>query len=185
MLVGVIDSGIGGLEIVNRLSDKNKYILIMDNAFFPYGNKRKEFLIKRTIYLIDYLVKRRVDCVILGCNTLSITTLDIVRRCFDIKIYGVFEHLVKHFNKRNLFIGSRISSKYVRENYHIDSISVETLINLLERGEVYNNFLNKYKCIFKNYDNIILGCTHLLKIPKEEYIVSTIDQVEELKKVIV
>ena len=27
MLVGVIDSGIGGLEIVNRLSETNQYIL--------------------------------------------------------------------------------------------------------------------------------------------------------------
>ena len=59
MLIGVIDSGIGGLEIVNRLSDKNKYILIMDNAFFPYGNKRKEFLIKR--YKSNMTIKLREE----------------------------------------------------------------------------------------------------------------------------
>ena len=184
MLIGIIDSGIGGLEIVKRLNPNNDYIVLMDNAFFPYGNKSKEFLLKRTFYLVKYLISKSVDKIILGCNTLSITTLSFLRFNFDIPIYGVFEPLIKYFNKKNIFIGSRLSAKYVREHYHIDSISVETLINLLEQDKYYGNFLDKYKNIFINYENVILGCTHLLKIPEEEYMVHTINQIEEVKKLV-
>lgn len=183
MLIGIIDSGIGGLEIVKRLSINNKYILIMDKAYFPYGNKSKEFLIKRTIYLIDYLINKGVDIIILGCNTLSITVLDFIKDYYNINIYGVFEFLIKYFNKNNIFIGSKLSSSYVKNKYNIDSLNVEDLIYLLEKNMKYIDVLDKYNNIFKMYDNVILGCTHLLKIPKEEYSVNSIDQIEEIKKV--
>lgn len=184
MLIGVIDSGIGGLEIVDRLSNDNQYLLIMDHAFFPYGNKTKEFLIKRSIYLINYLINRGVDIVILGCNTLSITVLDFVRKYFNIKVYGVFEHLVKHLHHGNIFIGSKLSSTYVKEKFNISSLNVEDLIFLLENDLDYLEVLEKYNKTFNNYDKVILGCTHLLKIPKEEYSVNVVDQIEEIKKVI-
>ena len=185
MLIGVIDSGIGGLEIVDRLSCNHNYILLMDKSFFPYGNKTKEFLIKRTIYLIEYLMDKGVECIILGCNTLSISVLEFVKDYFsDFNIYGVFEYLIKYFNKNNLFIGSKLSSNYVKEIYKIDSLNVEDLIFLLENDLDYLEVLEKYNKTFNNYDKVILGCTHLLKIPKEEYSVNVVDQIEEIKKVI-
>ena len=55
---------------------------------------------------------------------------------------------------------------------------------LLEKNMKYMDVLDKYNNIFKMYDNVILGCTHLLKIPKEEYSVNSIDQIEEIKKVV-
>ena len=30
----------------------------MDKGYFPYGKKSKEFLLKRSLYLCDYLIKK-------------------------------------------------------------------------------------------------------------------------------
>lgn len=179
MLVGVLDSGLGGIEIINRLDDNNQYILIMDKAFFPYGNKSKEFLLKRSFYLVDYLVKQKVDKVILGCNTLSIYVLDFLKQCFDIEVEGVFEPLVKYFTKGNIFIGTRQSVNHVRKKYEVDCVSVEALINMIENNMDYKDLLEKYDMyIFKYYNNVILGCTHLLKIPKHMINIGVLDQFE-------
>jgi glutamate racemase len=183
MLIGVIDSGIGGLEIINRLDQHNQYILLMDKAFFPYGNRTKEFLLKRSFYLIQHLISIGVDKVILGCNTLSIVALDFLRYSFDIEIEGVFEPLVRYFKKGNIFIGTRQSVKYVGNNYNVDCVSVETLINMIEKNMDYKSLLNKYnKYIFKYYNNVILGCTHLLSIPHKYINSGVIDQFNEEKK---
>ena len=44
----------------------------MDKAYFPYGNKSIEFLLKRSLYLCEYLIKNNVSEIILACNTLSL-----------------------------------------------------------------------------------------------------------------
>ena len=179
MLIGVIDSGLGGLEVINKLDihDGTRYIFIMDKAFFPYGNKSKEFLVKRTIYLIDLLINKGVDKIVLGCNTLSVLCLDCVKNMYDIEIVGVFEPLIKYFKKGNLFIGTRQTVKYVRDNYDVDCVSVERLIYLIENNLDYKDLLDKYdRYIFKYYNNIIFGCTHLLKIPYDMLNVGVIEQ---------
>ena len=184
MLIGVIDSGLGGLEVVKRIYNSNeRYILLLDKAFFPYGNKTKEFLLKRTVYLVDYLINMKVDKIILACNTLSVTCLNFLKTIYNIEIVGVFEPLVKYFKKGNLFIGTRQTVKYVRENYDVDCVSVEALINKIENNYDYQDLLDKYeRYLFKYYDNVILGCTHLLKIPTDIISIGVLDQFKEKNK---
>ena len=70
-----------------------------------------------------------------------------------------------------------LSVKYVRDSYDVDAVSVEALINLIENNMDYKELLEKYdKYIFKYYNSIILGCTHLLKIPHYMINVEVIDQ---------
>ena len=96
---------------------------------------------------------------------------------YNIEIIGVFEPLIKHFTKGNLFIGTRKTVKYVRDNFNVDCVSVERLIYMLENNLDYYDLLNKYnKYMFKYYDCVIFGCTHLLKIPYHMINVEVLDQ---------
>lgn len=158
MKVGIIDSGKGALAISRYL--KEEVIVLMDIAFFPYGNKSKEFLCKRCLYLCDYLINKGVDIIILGCNTLSIYALDFVRNILNIKIFGVFEYIKEYLTKDNLFIGTKKTIEYVKDNYDIDVLDGSIWIEDIQYNKGINNMVNYLSNT--NYDNIILGCTHFL-----------------------
>ena len=47
-VIGIIDSGIGGVSILNQLIELNKtgnYVYFADNKYMPYGNKTKLFIL--------------------------------------------------------------------------------------------------------------------------------------------
>jgi len=158
MKIGIIDSGKGALAISRYL--KEEVIVLMDISYFPYGNKSKEFLCKRCLYLCDYLINKGVDIIILGCNTLSIYALDFVRNILNIKIFGVFEYIKEYLTKDNLFIGTKKTIEYVKNNYDVNVIDGSRWIEDIQYNKGINNMIN-YLSKTK-YNNIILGCTHFL-----------------------
>ena len=92
MRIGVIDSGIGGLTLLSRLTKEfrgNDFIYFGDTLNAPYGNKPREFIISRVREICTLLVKRKVDIIVLACNTASVTALDVLKSEFDIPILGV------------------------------------------------------------------------------------------------
>ena len=54
----------------------------MDKAYFPYGERSKEFLLKRALYLCSYLRDKNVDKIIFACNTLSLIVLPFIKLFF-------------------------------------------------------------------------------------------------------
>lgn len=182
MIIGIIDSGVGGLEFLKGINlKKNKYILIMDKAFFPYGTKSKEFLIKRTLYLSRLLFLRGCDFIILACNTLSIMALDFVKEVYP-NISGVIELLGNNYNN-GLFIASRNTIKYVDKK--IKGITVfdgQYFINKIENKTINENDINILIELSLNYEVIILGCTHFIKIKKYLKNIKYISQDEEYLK---
>lgn len=163
LFIGIIDSGIGGYSFLKGINNKkDNYIIIMDKAYFPYGKKCKEFLIKRMIFLCDYLIKRGVDKIILGCNTLSIMVLDFLKLKYN-NISGVIELLDLNYNDKTIFLGTSNSIKYIKSLYpNIKCLDCQDIINKIEKKEIIDfNYLNNL-----NYENIIMGCTHFIYYKK-------------------
>lgn len=77
-MIGVFDSGYGGLTIlralVNRLPQYS-YTYFGDNAHAPYGQKKTVEITKYTKSGADFLFERGAQIVILGCNTASAAAL--------------------------------------------------------------------------------------------------------------
>lgn len=71
--IGVIDSGIGGLTVLQRLRQTSKYnyVYIADHAFCPYGTKTNEMIFGRANKLVCYLKDQGAKAVVLACNTIS------------------------------------------------------------------------------------------------------------------
>ena len=136
----------------------------MDKAYFPYGNKSKEFLIKRTLFLCQYLYDRGVDYVILACNTLSIVALPFVKKYFP-KTKGVFEEISKYINKDSAILGSKRTCKEL-ENIYPDNLIVDgsNLIYKIENNYNYDDEIEKINKKIGRCSNIILACTHFLSI---------------------
>ena len=58
MKIAVIDTGIGGIDILNKLINKypnNEYIYLCDNLNCPYGVKKHKEVEKQIIKILDLL----------------------------------------------------------------------------------------------------------------------------------
>lgn len=69
--IGIFDSGVGGLSVLNALKDLPipEMIYLADSANLPYGEKSHEQIIQFSTNAVAYLQSRNVDMVILACHT--------------------------------------------------------------------------------------------------------------------
>lgn len=89
----VIDSGIGGLTIVQALRRRLPQLSVVylaDNAGFPYGNLSPAALSARlTAYVEHYCAAYACSAVVLACNTASTVALAAVRERVAVPVVGV------------------------------------------------------------------------------------------------
>ena len=87
--IGVFDSGIGGLNVLNRLAKKFKsenFIYLGDNKNAPYGNKTLNEIKELTVSSIDKLLSYNVKAVVIACNTVSTNLYGYLKTKYDIPI---------------------------------------------------------------------------------------------------
>ncbi len=74
MIVGILDSGLGGIAVLNELIKLNKlthYIYYGDYKNLPYGNKNDMQLKSYLKAAKSFFLSKKCDFVIVACNTLS------------------------------------------------------------------------------------------------------------------
>lgn len=82
-MIGVFDSGFGGLTVLNKLNEslpQYQYIYFGDNARAPYGSKSQEAIYNYTKEGVDFLFKQGCELVIIACNTASSEALRRIQR---------------------------------------------------------------------------------------------------------
>ena len=95
MRIGVFDSGIGGLTVLKELVRKypnNEYIYVGDTLNVPYGEKNKNELFSLSAKIIDYLLLKKIDIIIIACGTVSSNIKDELIRKYSIPIIMVLFH---------------------------------------------------------------------------------------------
>ncbi|GIU66902.1 glutamate racemase [Candidatus Phycosocius spiralis] len=89
----VFDSGLGGLSVIKALMDASigaDIFHLADTAFFPYGEREDDALIKRIPSVIGAgIAQTQADLVIIACNTASTLALEEVRVEVSIPVVGV------------------------------------------------------------------------------------------------
>lgn len=73
-MIGVFDSGYGGLTILKALRKElpqYDYLYLGDNARYPYGNRSKETIIRFTDEAVQYLFEHGCSLIIIACFTAS------------------------------------------------------------------------------------------------------------------
>lgn len=71
-MIGVFDSGLGGLTVLRALVARfpdNAFVYLGDHAHVPYGNRPSEEIIELTRNGVEHLFRRGCKLVLLGCNT--------------------------------------------------------------------------------------------------------------------
>lgn len=189
-MIGLFDSGYGGLTVLKPILDKlpqYDYVYLGDNARAPYGPRSPETVIKYSEQAVEYLFNKGCSLIITACNTVSALALRHLQQKYlrdkeahDKKILGVIRPLVEYAvastkTKRIGVVGTKgtIASKsYSTEikkldkNIDVYSKSCPLLVPFIEEHWHHKpearKILKKYLMPLKstNIDTLVLGCTH-------------------------
>ena len=179
--IGIFDSGLGGLTVFKSLATvyrkQTSFFYLGDLAHLPYGDKSKKSIIKYSQKIVDFFIQKKVDIIIVACNSASSVALDNLES--NVPIIGTINPSVQAVMQKNNsksigIIGTEttINSKAYNKafenykNYNIYSISCPLFVPIVEEGwenteiahQIATKYLNKFNS--PNLDTIILACTH-------------------------
>lgn len=81
--IGVFDSGIGGLSVLQALKKElpqERFVYLADNAHAPYGEKSESFIRQRTHAIADYLLtQHHIKALVVACNTATAAAIHELR----------------------------------------------------------------------------------------------------------
>jgi len=181
--LGIIDSGIGGLSLLDGMSCANlnlDYFYCSDNKNVPYGEKTQAFMVQRVVEMVEGIKKKNVDAILLACNTLTAQTIDLLRDKYSLPFIGI-EPYINFYNlldpdqsklvlilTKATFDSARFKKlRDLKDPHHkVDVFTPAHLAVLIESCK--GNFQSHRKILKeelellkdKNYTHCILGCTH-------------------------
>lgn len=93
-MIGVFDSGIGGLSILKALRAElpgEDFVYFADTAHAPYGERGDEFVAARTRVVVDQLRREHaVKALVVACNTATAAAIHLIRAEHpDLPLVGV------------------------------------------------------------------------------------------------
>ena len=106
MAVGVFDSGLGGLTVLQALRARLPevpFVYLGDNAHAPYGTREADDIFRLTCAGVERLWDEGCDMVLLACNTASAAALRRMQETWvpaDKRVLGVFVPLIEALTER-------------------------------------------------------------------------------------
>lgn len=172
MRIGMFDSGIGGLTVLKsflKYHPDNEYIYYGDILNMPYGDKTKKELLELSTKIISFLESKNVDIIVIACGTVSSNLYDELKNISKVPIYSIISEVsdyIKEKDYNNLLVmatSATINTHIFKNmaNNIITEIACPKLVPLIETNndKEIEIALDEYLTT-KDYDGIILGCTH-------------------------
>ena len=186
LIVGVFDSGVGGLTVMRalrRAAPGHDYIYLGDTARLPYGTKSARTVRSYARLSTQALVDRGIDVLIVACNTASSFALDLLAQTYsDIPVFGVIapgaeaavnssvRGCIAIIGTESTVRGGTYQQEIFRLNPSIQVVarSCPLLVTLAEDGwvsgtvpeTVLSAYLDPWLFGDKKPDVLLLGCTH-------------------------
>ena len=180
--IGVFDSGVGGLSVLQHIRaalPDAKLIYVADSGHVPYGDKSPGYIEQRSHTLTRFLIEQGADAIVIACNTATAAAATSLRSQFGIPIVGM-EPAVKPAVAATrssvvgvlATIGTLESARFAAllEKYAGD-VKIVTqgcpgLVEQVEQGELNGararELIERYTAplLALGADTLILGCTH-------------------------
>lgn len=187
-IVGVFDSGIGGLSVLRELEKilpNEDFYYYGDSLNNPYGEKSDEELFEITSGVVEYLVNKGCRLIVIACNTATTRCMKYLREKYkDIIFVGTVPAIKvacdREFKNTLVMatpatIESERTMELIRDNIRDDQniylVACPGLANAIEDNdqerieEILKDTFREYKD--KEIDSIVLGCTHYPFIKEE------------------
>lgn len=180
--IGVFDSGLGGLWILNYVQRElpgYNFIYYADQANVPYGAHTPREIVEFSKKITDFFISKGCVLVIVACNTATSAAIDVLRATYSIPFVGI-EPAIKPASElsKTKHIGV-LATKVTAEGQKLHDaiekfardVEVHTcigygLVELVEEGKANTDeaesLLRTYlePLLAHNIDQLVLGCTH-------------------------
>jgi glutamate racemase len=183
-IIGVFDSGFGGLTVLKALlevSPAADYQYFGDTARLPYGSKSVETVARYAVEAAQFLESQGVQMLVIACNTATALALDRITSAAHVPVVGVVEPGAEAAasatrNKKIVVVGTEatVSSHAYRKALESRGLQAREkacplLVPLVEEGWVEHAVTEQVARIylaeaftdgFHDADVMVLGCTH-------------------------
>ncbi|MBL4855417.1 glutamate racemase [Idiomarina loihiensis] len=183
MKVGVFDSGVGGLTVARSLQQSGCFSELLyygDTARVPYGSKDSNTVTRYALEAVEFFNGADVDCLVVACNTVSVTALEQMQKFSNKPVYGVLEPGVMALEQlqgidtsaRVLVIATRStinSGAYQQQiqalGYNqVNAMATPLFVPIVEEelydGPILQETFKHYFGKLEKPDVVLLGCTH-------------------------
>ncbi len=180
-MIGVFDSGVGGLTVVSeikKLLPEQKIIYFGDTAHLPYGTKGERFVRESSEKITKWLLGKGADVIVVACNTSSAWASDYLKEKFPkTPIFEMITPAIKDMDpfKKIGVIGTpgTVESQVYNKKLFVGgldpevfSVSCPLFVPLAEEGwlegrvteEIAERYLKPLKD--KEIEALVLACTH-------------------------
>ncbi|MGR3810497.1 glutamate racemase [Jiulongibacter sp. NS-SX5] len=182
-MIGVFDSGIGGLTLLHslmRLMPHENYIYYADLDHVPYSYRSRDEIRELVEEAVLFLIEKGCDVVVLACNTATNVAVEYLRDKYEFPIVAI-QPAVKvaadHSEDHNRILTCATPVTLSSERYlklvkslnienRLDNLPLPKLVEFAEKGEFEGVLVEKYlldeigKKVTHEHHFIVLGCTH-------------------------
>ena len=183
-MIGVFDSGVGGLSALSPLISllpRADILYYADTAALPLGVKSEEEILERLLLALRFFEQMGVSGVLLACGTASSLYREKCKETFPFRVIDVIsptavavKSLAKHARVLLLATPAAVrsgafASAIVRREDTLFSIPAPRLVRLAEKGKpsalAVERAIGIAPCLAP--DAVVLGCTHFSHLKRE------------------
>lgn len=183
--IGVFDSGLGGLSLVQALKAKlprESILYFADLKHLPYGSKTDAEVIQYSLEIGRYLQERGAKVLLVACSTASAVAREVLTEALEIPVVTVMNsHFLEEILEGTqtghvavistpLTAKSGMFARWIEGGYstaQVYSAASLPLVNAISAGELDFEEISTYihgavdAILNENpVDQIVLGCTH-------------------------
>lgn len=92
MKIGVFDSGVGGLSVTNAIKvalPDHEILYADDHEHVPYGTRKPNELLTFVEPILEGLINKGCEVIVIACNTVSTTIIDELREKIGVQLIAV------------------------------------------------------------------------------------------------
>lgn len=161
-MIGIFDSGVGGLTFVKALRAKlpdYSFVYFGDTARVPYGNKDPETIRRYSKEAADYLLSKGADLIVAACHTVSALAGEDLREYLSVPFFDVMDSLAQPVLKAS-------------KNGRIGIIGTKSTIKSLAHKKKLEEYFSKNKgsYSFKNLEIFEKACPLFVPLIEEGFI---------------
>ena len=184
MKIGIFDSGLGGLSVLNEALSKlseHEFLYYADIKNVPYGQKSRDDILKFSFDAVKFLIENGANAVVVACNTATSVAIKELRANLSVPIIGMEPaikkaHDLSHNDAlKTLVIATPVTVngaklKELIANLHAkdktELLALPRLVNFAENGEFDTKNVKSYlkeeldKLDLSKFGFLVLGCTH-------------------------
>ncbi|MBE9171537.1 glutamate racemase [Cyanobium sp. LEGE 06143] len=179
LLVGLFDSGVGGLTVLRRVTERHPHsrcLYLGDTARVPYGSRSPEEIRQIAAEVVRWLRAEEVGVLVMACNTCNALALDVAVSEAAVPVLGLIDSVatvIKSDRVGVLATPATAASGAYRRAIHasrpmavVTEVGCPEFVGLIEAGHRDSDVLRRVAQAYlapllaAEVDMVVLGCSH-------------------------